>query len=63
MDTAMDKKGGPWVGLRGENEAMTALTIPLPGDIARRKAIGDLEGALRLIDVYQIGRASCRERV
>lgn len=52
MDTAMDKKGGPWVGLRGENEAMTALTIPLPGDIARRKAIGDLEGALRLIDVY-----------
>ena len=38
--------------MRGENEAMTALTIPLPGDIARRKAIGDLEGALRLIDVY-----------
>lgn len=46
----MDK--GPWTGMRGENEAMAALVVPLPGDIARRKAAGDLEGALRLIEEY-----------
>ena len=32
------------------NEDFLSLDIPLPPDIARRKAMGDLEGALRLID-------------
>lgn len=45
----MDNKG-PWQGRRGANEALASLTIPLPGDIARRKAVGDIDGALRLIE-------------
>ena len=33
-----------------KNEAFLYLNIPLPSDIARRKEMGDLEGAIRLID-------------
>lgn len=32
------------------NDAFLHLNDPLPGDIARRKAMGDLDGAIRLID-------------
>lgn len=34
------------------NEDLLSLDIPLPPDIARRKAVGDLAGAIRLIDRY-----------
>ena len=34
------------------NEDFLSLDIPLPPDVARRKAMGDLDGALRLIDRY-----------
>lgn len=34
-----------------KNEAFRHLNIPLPSDIARRKEMGDLDGAIRLIDL------------
>lgn len=37
------------------NEDFRFLHIPLPGDIARRKAAGDLAGALRLIELRLAG--------
>ena len=37
------------------NEDFLSLDLPLPPDVARRKAMGDLAGALRLIDRY-LGR-------
>ncbi len=59
----MDK--GPWSGMRGENEALAALILPLPGDIARRKAVGDIAGALRLIEraLNRADRPELRDRL
>ena len=33
-----------------QNKDFLYLHIPLPADITRRKAMGDLDGAIRLID-------------
>ena len=48
-----------------KNEAFVHLTDALPPDIARRKAMGDLEGAKRLIDLRlsAAGQPELAERI
>ncbi len=38
--------------MQNKNEAFLHLMDALPADVARRKAMGDIQGALRLIDSY-----------
>ena len=38
-----------------KNEDFRYLCVDLPGDIARRKAAGDLSGALRLVEARLAG--------
>lgn len=38
--------------MKNQNEAFLHLMDALPADVARRKAMGDIQGALRLIDGY-----------
>ena len=38
--------------MKNQNEAFLHLMDALPADVARRKAMGDIQGALRLIEGY-----------